>query len=80
MPRIFQGWMYLDTYVHLYGNREVRVENCMKILEYNEVLVRLRTRDMTLEIWGSDLRVSDYNDNSVIVRGKISSVLLSEKG
>lgn len=74
-----QTWVYLDTYLHLHGNRELRVENCMKILEYNDVLVRLQTRDMVLEIWGTSLRVYDYNDSSVIVRGKISSVQLQEK-
>ncbi len=51
----------------------------MKILEYNDVLVRLQTRDMTLKIWGTQLRVSDYNDSSVIVRGTITAVELQEK-
>lgn len=74
-----QTWVYLDTYLHLHGNRELRVENCMKILEYNDVLVRLQTRDMVLEIWGTTLRVDDYNDSSVIVRGRITSITLQEK-
>ncbi len=72
--------MYLETYLHLRGNRELRVENCIRILEYNEVLVRLRTRDMTVEIWGTGLRVDDYNDSSVVVRGRISSVSMEESG
>lgn len=78
LKRTFQSWVYLDTYLHLHANRELRVENCMKIMEYNDVLVRLRTRDMALEIWGTGLRVYDYNDSSVIVRGKIASVALEE--
>lgn len=71
--------VYLETYLNLCGNRELRVENCMKILEYNDVLVRLQTRDMVIEIWGTSLRVSDYNDSSVLVRGTISSLQLHEK-
>lgn len=74
-----QGWVYLDTYLHLHGNRKLRIENCRKILEYNEVLVRLQTLDMTIEIWGTDMRVFDYNDSSVIVTGRISSIQLTEK-
>ncbi len=74
-----RGWVYLETYLHLRGNHELQVENCMKILEYNDVLVRLQTRDMTLKIWGTQLRVFDYNDSSVIVRGTISAVELQEK-
>lgn len=83
MPKKFRlavnGWVYLDTYLHLHGNRRLRIENCRRIIEYNEVLVRLQTLDMIIEIWGKDLRVSDYNDSSVIVTGKISSVNLTEK-
>ncbi len=77
--RTFRSWVYLETYVHLNGNHELRLENCTKILEYNDVLVRLQTRDMIVEIWGTQLRVFDYNDSSVIVRGTITSVQLQEK-
>ncbi len=78
LRRIFQSLVYLDTYLQLHGNRELRVENCMRILEYHDVLVRLRTRDMELEIWGTGLRVFDYHDSSVLVRGKISSMSMRE--
>ena len=77
--RTFRSWVYLDTYVHIMGNHELRVDNCIKILEYNEVLIRLQTRDMLVVIWGTDLTVSDYNDSSVIVHGTIESVQLQEK-
>ena len=77
--RTLRSWVYLETYLHLCGNRELRVENCTKILEYNDVLVRLQTRDMVVEIWGTDLRVFDYNDSSVIVRGSVTSIQLAEQ-
>lgn len=77
--RTMRSWVYLETYLHLQGNHELRVENCMKILEYNEALVRLQTRDMTVEIWGMNLRVYDYNDSSVIVRGTVQSIQMHEK-
>ena len=77
--REMMGWMYLDSYLHLHGNRQLRLENCRRVLECNELRVRLETRDLTVEIWGTGLRVFDYSDNSVLVRGKISSVQLSER-
>lgn len=73
------SWMYLDTYLHLHGNEELRLENCRKILEYNDVCVRLQTNDMTIEIWGTGLRVYDYNDSSVLVTGKLTGLGLKEK-
>ena len=77
--REMMGWMYLDSYLHLHGNRQLRLENCRRVLECNELRVRLETRDLTVEIWGTALRVFDYSDNSVLVRGKISTVQLSER-
>ncbi len=77
--KVVNGWLYLETSLHLLGNEELRIENCIRILEYNDVLVRVQTRDMTIEIWGTRLRVYDYNDASIIVKGKISSLSLSEK-
>ena len=73
------SWMYLDTYLHLHGNEELRLENCRRILEYNDVCVRLQTRDMSVEIWGTNLRVFDYNDSSVLVTGKLTSIRLDER-
>lgn len=76
--RTVRSWVYLETYLHLSGNRELRVENCTQILEYHDSLVRLRTRDMTVEISGDALRVFDYNDSSVTVRGTITEIRLKE--
>ncbi len=73
------GWVYLDTYLHMHGNQRLKIENCRRILEYHEVMVRLQTIDMIIEIWGTGLRVFDYADSSVTVTGKISSVNLTEK-
>lgn len=78
IQRTFRSWMYLDTYLHLHGNRELRVENVRRILEYDEVCVRLRTRDMTVTVWGTQLRVFDYSDSSMLVTGRITGIELSE--
>lgn len=77
--RTVMSWMYLDTYLHMHGNEELRLENCRKILEYNDICVRVQTRDMTVTVWGTGLRVYDYNDNSVLIHGKITAVELAEK-
>ena len=76
--RTVMNWMFLDTYLHMHRNEELRLENCRRILEYHDLRVRLQTKDFIIEIWGKNLRVYDYSDNSVIVKGEISSVHLQE--
>ena len=79
LKREFYNWMYLDSYLHLHGNRELRLDNCRRVLEYHDMLVRLETRDLRVAVWGKHLRVFDFNDSSVIVRGTIESLQLSER-
>jgi len=32
---------YLNTDIHIEGNRELTIENCSRIEEYNEVFIRV---------------------------------------
>lgn len=70
----------MDTQIQITGDREVLVECCKKILEYNDVFVKVRTWDMTVQIWGNNLRVNDFNSNGIYVFGKIQSVELIKNG
>lgn len=76
--RTVRSWVYLETNMYVHGNHELIVENCTKILEYNDVLVRLRTRELSVEIWGTELRVYDFSDGNVTVRGTIESIRMQE--
>lgn len=77
--REFLSYMWLDSRLHLHSNRELRLENCRRVLEYHDVLVRLETRDLRVSVWGAGLRVSDYKDNSTLVRGRIDEIKLEER-
>lgn len=66
--------LYLNTNINITDNTRAEIENCRRIIEYNDIYVRLATSTVTVKIWGSGLRISDYNRAGVIVEGKISSV------
>ena len=65
---------YLNTYMALTDNTHMELENCKKILEYNDVRVKIRTATLTVSIWGHDLSISDYNTDGIVVNGSFSSV------
>lgn len=59
------------------GNTYLEVENCRRIMEYNDIYLKVKTASgLIIEIWGANLRLSDYNTQGIAVRGKISSVEL----
>lgn len=65
---------YLDTTVSINDNREVIVENCKKILEYNDIFIKISTPTVTFQIWGNNLRIKNYEDKGLIIEGVISSI------
>lgn len=65
---------YLNTYMALTDNTHMELENCKKILEYNDVMVKIRTATLIVSIWGQNLSISDYNTDGIVVNGNFSSV------
>ena len=70
---------YLNTDIHIEGNRELTIENCSRIEEYNEVFIRVIAGGMCIQICGCDLKAYDYCAKGLVIRGKISQVDLIER-
>lgn len=70
---------YLSSQVSILDNNQILIENCNTILECNENLVRIISNNYEIEIWGNNLLLTNYASNSVIVKGKITSVTINER-
>lgn len=66
--------LYLDTTIIVTDNKCIEIENCKKIIEYNDIYICLRTSSVTVRIWGKDLKISDYKTGGLVVEGTISSI------
>lgn len=71
--------LFLNTDIHIQGNKELTIENCRRIEEYNEVFMRLISGGLCIQIWGSGLKAYDFCARGLIVRGKISQIDLIER-
>ncbi|MCM1522864.1 MAG: YabP/YqfC family sporulation protein [Ruminococcus sp.] len=70
----------LQSQIMICGNTYLEVENCKRIMEYNDIYLKVKTASgLVAEIWGSGLSISDYNTAGIAVRGKITSVELHDK-
>lgn len=72
--------LQLETYLQLTGNREIYLENCRRILEYNDIRIIVQTAELVLEIWGSGLQADSRSPESLVIHGTIQSVTLAPKG
>lgn len=62
------------------SNTYMEIECCRRILEYNDIYIRLKTfSGLIVEIWGSGLEISDCKTSGLAVKGHISSVEFSGK-
>lgn len=71
---------YYTSDVEIIGNHKVIIENCKHIVECNDIMVKVKTAQYYIIIWGSRLTVSDFNKENVIINGIISSVEIEQKG
>ncbi|MBQ1464287.1 MAG: YabP/YqfC family sporulation protein [Ruminococcus sp.] len=62
------------------GNRGFTIENCSRIEEYNDIFMQLAAGGLTIRIWGSGLRASDFATGGLAVSGRIISVEFEERG
>lgn len=72
-------FVHMDSQIQITGNKEVLVDGCKKILEYNDVFVKVSTWEMNVNIWGSELTVNDFGTGSIFICGKIQSVELENR-
>lgn len=71
---------FTDSFVTMSGNKEVLVENVSGVYECNEIMARVRASSNEIIIWGEELKLRGYTNNSVTIYGKISSVEISAGG
>lgn len=70
---------YMDPGMILSSNKELIIENCRRIEEYNEVFMQLLSGRLCIQIWGSGLRAYDYRTGGLLVRGRITRIELNER-
>ncbi|MBR5157068.1 MAG: sporulation protein YqfC [Clostridia bacterium] len=63
LPRITAG-----------GNRELEIENYKNVLEYLDSSIQLNCKDYVIKICGKKLEITAITDESVCIRGVISSI------
>lgn len=61
-------------YLQLYGNRQLKLENTARIIDYDEKRLLLQCRTGRLEISGRHLLIDQYSSEQLTVRGCIDYI------
>lgn len=60
--------------IELIANKQIVVEGCLGVLEYNENYLKLRLSSAVLILQGEDFDVVSFSDQSILVKGKLNSL------
>lgn len=64
-----------NIFINVIGQREVFIENYQSILSYTCQQLILRSRSNIVQISGSNLRITYYNDTDLWLTGEIVSIV-----
>lgn len=63
-----------SVYIEMSGNREVCIDGCKGILEYDDALIRISVNHSSVAVKGRNLSIKCLSQDSVVISGIISSV------
>lgn len=58
----------------IHGNNEVYIENYQGIIEYTDILIRIKTKERQIRLSGKKLRIEYYANDEMKIIGYISSI------
>ncbi len=70
---------FFEQTLTVYSDREVIIENVKRLLESNEICVRLSTSLGEVSVWGKDLIVTNCKGSIIHINGYITSVEISRR-
>ena len=63
------------TKISVTSFNKVRVDNYKSLIEYEKEVIRINTTEKLIKITGEEMEISEVTDESVEIKGKISSVV-----
>lgn len=68
--------MYLgtDMMMEIITNRELTVDGCKGVIEYDENYIKLNAKKGTVTIFGVDLEIKSYSEAALFIAGKIERI------
>lgn len=60
--------------IEMLGNREIIIDGCNGVVEYDENIIKLNTGTLVIGITGADLIIRSFDNNVAVICGKIVEI------
>ena len=61
-------------HIEMQGNREIIIDGCRGILEYDEDRIKLNTGSLVISFQGSGLVIKTYSENQTVLAGEVVGI------
>lgn len=68
--------VFTNAYMSIVDNKQVIIENVKSIIECNETKAVIYSSGLSISVWGSELALSSFDQNTIEISGNITSVEL----
>lgn len=67
--------MFVDEpIIEISGNREMIVDGCKGIVEYEETIIKLSLGDLVLSLSGDNLLIKSFDNSVAVISGQICEI------
>jgi sporulation protein YqfC len=74
VKNIFAQVLPTEPKIEMTGNKEIIVDGCNGIAEYDENIIKISTNTITIGIEGQGLIITSYDNKVIIVNGQIADL------
>ncbi len=60
--------------IEMLGNREMIIDGCKGVVEYDETLIKLSLGNNVISISGDDLVISSFDNNVAVISGQVCGI------
>lgn len=67
--------LYLnEAKIEMLGNREIIIDGCKGVIEYDENTIKLNIGDLALCLVGTDMVIESFDSGVAIIRGRFAEI------
>lgn len=68
------GRLGIDMIMETVSNREISVDGCRGVTEYDNTFIKLNAGHGTVTVTGQNLEIISFNEQSLMIKGKIERI------
>lgn len=72
--KIVSDFFVDEPKIEMLGNREMIVDGCKGVVQYDETLIKLSLGNCVLSLSGNDLVISSFDSSVAVINGQICDI------